>query len=621
MPVDVISERPSSDKSIYEIRIETQRTRGVDPSWELWETAGGQLCRMRLEPSDGSIVFETNDGAGGGWIDAGELSTGSSGDVVGPGSSTDNALARFDSTTGKLLQNSNTTLADNGGLTLTAAAATEVLGTFVAHASQSANLSEWKSSGGTVGARVTASREFSNSSGGSNSEAFGSGATAGASSTAFGKNASGGSSAGVAVGINAAVIGASGTAIGTNASAAVFGTAVGNGATNSGSGISFGRNASGPWSVGYAATSVHSTSMSLGTSANATTTGSMAFGASSSSTHVIGLVFGPSATSTAANQLVFGSSWLGTGGYQTMYVGQGVVSTVPIATTITSSGGSGTDIAGANLLLAAGKPTGAGTAGDLLFQTSAAGATGTTLRSLTTRMAVKGTTGSVGIGTTTPASGGGYPCLIMADAGSDPTGISTNCAGVFAKDVSGTTEFFAIDEGGAATQLTQHAKDGPDSIYTNSLNGKGREWVSRRQIPWKGIDGKALGHRSETIDGAVIWENPKNGKVAVESFLEYSQRMGYLEEEATRLGYVAIDWDEVQTKKAQASAADRADAEAAWQNYRDEIARQRRLPWYLRTMEQLQRPADLPAVYEKKPNPFGMDISNGDAAAKNNQGK
>lgn len=39
---------------------------------------------------------------------------GGSGDVVGPGSSTDNALARFDGTTGKLLQNSAFTVDDSG---------------------------------------------------------------------------------------------------------------------------------------------------------------------------------------------------------------------------------------------------------------------------------------------------------------------------------------------------------------------------------------------------------------------------------------------------------------------------------------------------------------------------
>ena len=42
------------------------------------------------------------------------------GDVVGPGSSTDDALAKFDSTTGKIIQNSTATLSDAGTLTATA---------------------------------------------------------------------------------------------------------------------------------------------------------------------------------------------------------------------------------------------------------------------------------------------------------------------------------------------------------------------------------------------------------------------------------------------------------------------------------------------------------------------
>ena len=40
-----------------------------------------------------------------------------SGDVVGPGSSTDNAVARYDSTTGKLLQDSGVTIDDSDNLT------------------------------------------------------------------------------------------------------------------------------------------------------------------------------------------------------------------------------------------------------------------------------------------------------------------------------------------------------------------------------------------------------------------------------------------------------------------------------------------------------------------------
>ena len=46
------------------------------------------------------------------------------GDVVGPGSSTDDALAKYDSTTGKVLQNSNATLTDAGLLTVANVAST-----------------------------------------------------------------------------------------------------------------------------------------------------------------------------------------------------------------------------------------------------------------------------------------------------------------------------------------------------------------------------------------------------------------------------------------------------------------------------------------------------------------
>lgn len=43
-------------------------------------------------------------------------STGGTGDVNGPGSSTDTAIARFDGTTGKLIQNSLALLQDGGGI-------------------------------------------------------------------------------------------------------------------------------------------------------------------------------------------------------------------------------------------------------------------------------------------------------------------------------------------------------------------------------------------------------------------------------------------------------------------------------------------------------------------------
>lgn len=51
------------------------------------------------------------------------------GAVTGPTSSTDNALARFDSTTGKLIQNSNATLSDAGTMNLAAGQTYQVNGT------------------------------------------------------------------------------------------------------------------------------------------------------------------------------------------------------------------------------------------------------------------------------------------------------------------------------------------------------------------------------------------------------------------------------------------------------------------------------------------------------------
>lgn len=50
------------------------------------------------------------------WLVVGVTSGGGSGDVVGPASSTDNAIARFDGITGKLLQNSSATVNDSGQL-------------------------------------------------------------------------------------------------------------------------------------------------------------------------------------------------------------------------------------------------------------------------------------------------------------------------------------------------------------------------------------------------------------------------------------------------------------------------------------------------------------------------
>jgi hypothetical protein len=72
--------------------------------------AAGELA---INTTDGKLYYKSNAGV----VTLIASSAGASGDVVGPASATDNALARFDLTTGKLIQNSVGILSDAGILT------------------------------------------------------------------------------------------------------------------------------------------------------------------------------------------------------------------------------------------------------------------------------------------------------------------------------------------------------------------------------------------------------------------------------------------------------------------------------------------------------------------------
>lgn len=103
----------SSNVVTAQFEVATLGVAATTPSIQLTETAGGQLCRMRIDPSDGSIKFEVNDGVSG-WVDAGIGGGGGGGSFSGPGSSTDNAIVRFDGTGGATGQNSIPTIDDDG---------------------------------------------------------------------------------------------------------------------------------------------------------------------------------------------------------------------------------------------------------------------------------------------------------------------------------------------------------------------------------------------------------------------------------------------------------------------------------------------------------------------------
>ena len=80
---------------------------------------------ITLNPAAGYVTIDQNtwpnaDGSAGQALitsGSGLLSWSTLGDVVGPSSATDNAIARFDTTTGKLIQNSLATIDDTGNIT------------------------------------------------------------------------------------------------------------------------------------------------------------------------------------------------------------------------------------------------------------------------------------------------------------------------------------------------------------------------------------------------------------------------------------------------------------------------------------------------------------------------
>jgi hypothetical protein len=103
----------------------------------------GTAYAFTLAGTAGQVL--TSNGAG-----VPTWTTNAGGDVTGPASSTDNAIARFDGTTGKLIQNSVTTIDDTGAATgFTTFSASTSVTTPIVQASNSAGLSLKNASGTT----------------------------------------------------------------------------------------------------------------------------------------------------------------------------------------------------------------------------------------------------------------------------------------------------------------------------------------------------------------------------------------------------------------------------------------------------------------------------------------
>jgi hypothetical protein len=106
-------------------------------------------------------------------------------------------------------------------------------------------------------------------------------------------------------------------------------------------------------------------------------------------------------TAYKSNQAVFGSP---SNPYTEFWLGGGVFSPTSTPILISSTGGSGTNIAGSDLILQGGAGTGSANGGSILFQVAPAGGSGSSWNATTTAIKIL-SNGNVGIGTTTPTLG------------------------------------------------------------------------------------------------------------------------------------------------------------------------------------------------------------------------
>lgn len=159
------------------------------------------------------------------------------------------------------------------------------------------------------------------------------------------------------------------------------------------------------------------------------------------------IALGAYAELTASNQFVVGDV---DAPITDVYIGEGVTSASPQDVTLNATGGSGTDTEAKDLILAGGKSTGDAVPGDILFKTATAGASGTTLQSLTTRLSITGvtadfsglnltTTGTVTTGTLTIADGSitdsDGTISINGDGGADVLNLTTNLVNITRGDL------------------------------------------------------------------------------------------------------------------------------------------------------------------------------------------
>ena len=138
--------------------------------------------------------------------------------------------------------------------------------------------------------------------------------------------------------------------------------------------------------LGDGATSGGAAAIAIGDTASATAADGIAIGKDASAGHAGAVAIGRGAASTFTNELVIGSA---TSALADLFVGRGVTSATTGTTTINATGGSGSNIAGHGLTLAAGRSTGNAKPAALSLQLSKPTSSGSTLQTLFTAGAIE----------------------------------------------------------------------------------------------------------------------------------------------------------------------------------------------------------------------------------------
>jgi lysophospholipase L1-like esterase len=239
---------------------------------------------------------------------------------------------------------------------------------------------------------------------GSNSERFGSGATAGGlQGVAIGYNANGGNSD------NNTVIGASST----SASGKFYNTVVGSQSTANHSNVTI---------VGKSVTSSSDNQTLVGGNISSITYAALGYGLTGGSVNIGSsnnsgangtvITIGNGLTATAQNQLLIGSSDNGWA-VNDVYIGGGVTNANATNASVAyrGTGGSGTNIAGADVTIHGGKSTGSANGGKVSIYTTPAGGAGSSLNSEVEQLSIS-SSGVWKMGTApTTYSTGGYDVL------------------------------------------------------------------------------------------------------------------------------------------------------------------------------------------------------------------